>query len=378
MPEIKVYRSDVLRTDARTLRYYDPVAVGEGPPRREAEGPAEGTTMSRGPEMRYNPLLGDYTVCAGFRMDRPQLPPSDKCPLCVGGYEAPQPYSVTVFDNRFPSMVMDPAPPDPGPHPPTDVRPAVGKCEVICYSPEHDNCLASLDPEQLHVLTHAWCDRFVELSAHPAIECVLIFENRGEDVGVTLHHPHGQLYAFSLVPPRVLAEKQNAERASSEGRCIFCDVIEGEKRSGARILHESSRYLAVMPFYARLPYEIHIYAKDHSKPSMAEMDAEDKRELAAMLGLVTGKYEALFEGPMQYMMLFHQLRACEGYHFHVEFYPMRRSETKLKYAASVETGGGLWLNDAYPEQTIEHLRAAGPSEPVFAGSRIVAVEKIAP
>jgi UDPglucose--hexose-1-phosphate uridylyltransferase len=373
---IIVHRSDVLRSDGRTLRYYDPVPVGQDPPARRSEPQDQVAPMRRGPEMRYNPLLDDYTVCAGFRMDRPQLPPSDLCPLCVGGYEAPEPYSVIAFDNRFPSLVLNPAPPDPGPDAPTEVRPGVGQCEVICYSPEHRNCLAGLDPDQLHVLTYAWRDRFQELSAHPSIECVLIFENRGEDVGVTLHHPHGQLYAFSLVPPRVLAEKRSAERARGEGRCVFCEVIEGELRSGARVLHESERYLAVMPFYARLPYEIHIYHKDHARPSMAEFDAVDLRDLSGMLGFVTAKYEALFESPMQYMMLFHQLAGLEGFHFHVEFYPIRRAATKLKYAASVETGGGLWLNDAYPEQTILTLREVGPAAPVYAERAIEGVERV--
>lgn len=375
MNHTTVYRTDVLRSDGRTLRYYDPVPTGQAPCERRSEPLTQVTPMKRGPEMRYNPLLDDYTVCAGFRMDRPQLPPSDLCPLCVGGYEAPEAYSVIAFDNRFPSLVLDPAPPDPGPHPPTEVRPGVGQCEVICYTPEHSNCLAGLHVDQLHILTHAWSDRFCELSNHPLIESVLIFENRGEDVGVTLHHPHGQLYAFSLVPPRVLAEKGNAERARAEGRCVFCDVIGGELRSGVRILHESERYLAVMPFYARFPYEIHIYHKRHDRPSMAEFDAEDLRELAGLLGFVTAKYEALFDSPMQYMMLFHQLAGLEGYHFHVEFYPIRRAPTKLKYAASVETGGGLWLNDAYPEQTIEALRRCGPPEPVYSAITVEGVER---
>ncbi len=366
MADVHLYRTDSLREDGRSLLYYDPVAPGQDPPRRGTASADEIEQLARGPEMRFNPLLGDYTICAGFRMDRPQLPPQDKCPLCVGGYEAPEDYSVIVFDNRFPSLVLDPAEGIPGPHPPTEVLPAAGKCEVVCYTPDHTKSLSSMSVDHVYLLVHAWCDRYAELVALDPVKMVLIFENRGEAVGVTLHHPHGQIYAMPVVPPRVQLEKDNARRAQAEGRCLFCDVVEGEKRSGARVLAETDRFLTAIPFFARYPYELHIYAKRHGVRSMLDFEEAEKRELAAHISLCCAKYDALFGEPMPYMMVFHQLHEeAEGYHFHVEFYPVARAKGKLKFAASSETGGGLWLNDAYPERTIEDLRRVGPPEPVL-------------
>jgi len=377
VPEFTIHRTDAFREDGRVLRYYDPLPVGESPPARGSATPDPAKLDPRGPEMRYNPLLDDYTVCAGFRMFRPLLPKSDDCPLCVGGFEAPEDYSVIAFDNRFPSLVLDPAPPNPGPEPPTEVLPGVGACEVVCYTPEHTLSLSDMPADQILFLTYAWCDRYEELVGHDRIRAVMIFENRGEAVGVTLHHPHGQIYALSVVPPRILAEKRSAERAQADGRCVFCDIIAGERRSAVRALWESARFLAAIPFFARYPYEVHIYSKRHGCASMLAFDAEDKRELAGLLRFVAAKYDALFGAPMPYMMVFHQLHEeCDGYHFHVEFYPVRRSAAALKYAASVETGAGLWLNDAYPERTIEDLREAGPPEPEFPAAVVSAVRQV--
>lgn len=372
MADLHLYRTDSLREDGRSLIYYDPVVPGADPPHRGTVALEDVRPVELGPEMRYNPLLGDYTICAGFRMDRPFLPASDKCPLCVGGYEAPEDYSVMVFDNRFPSVVLEPAPPKPGPHPPTEVLPGVGKCEVVCYSPEHAGSLSTMPVDQVYLLVNAWCDRYAELTSIDAIRMVLIFESRGVPVGVTLHHPHGQIYALSIVPPRVRTEKDNAFRAQAEGRCLFCDIVAGEQASAVRILAETERFLTVIPFAARYPYELHVYAKRHGCRSMLDFDETDRRELAGHLQLVSAKYDALFGEPMPSMMVFHQLHEeAEGYHFHVEFYPVMRAKGKLKYAASSETGGGLWLNDAYPERTIEDLRKTAPFELTLPSANIV-------
>jgi UDPglucose--hexose-1-phosphate uridylyltransferase len=233
-----------------------------------------------------------------------------------------------------------------------------------------------MSPDQVLVLVHAWTDRMEELSALADIRAVLIFENRGVEVGVTLHHPHGQLYAFDLVPPRLASERENARAAHGEGRCLFCEIVEGEVRSGVRVLWESERFLAAVPFFARYPYEVHVYARRHGCASLLDFDEGDRRELAGLLRYVAAKYDAYCEGcesPMPYMMVCHQLHEENaGFHFHVEFYPVRRSPTKLKYAASVETGGGLWLCDAYPERSVEDLRRVGPTEPALPTARVVA------
>ena len=183
-------------------------------------------------ELRWNPLLGEWLVTATHRQDRTFLPPDDFCPLCPtheGGFPTEVPesvYDIAVFENRFPSLKSVPETPAVDSSELFPVRPAQGICEVVLYSPNHNSSLAQEPVEQIYKLVRVWIDRFRELGAHPFIKYVFIFENKGEAIGVTLHHPHGQIYAYPFIPPRIARElEQSAAHKQATGKCLMCDVV---------------------------------------------------------------------------------------------------------------------------------------------------------
>ncbi|NLJ69031.1 MAG: galactose-1-phosphate uridylyltransferase, partial [Firmicutes bacterium] len=266
--------------------------------------------------------------------------------------------------NKFPSLQPQPPEPDVEGTELTPVEPAKGECEVVLYSPRHDGTLADESVRHIRNLIRVWKDRYQELGSREEIQYVLIFENKGEAVGVTLHHPHGQIYAFPFIPP-VQQHELNALAAHREktGRCLICDLVTQEIVDGRRIVAESGHFAAAIPFYARYPYEVHIFAKEH-KPSLLALDAQEEWDLARILKLVMVKYDHLFGFSLPYLMTLHQAPTGgehEGLgHFRIEFYPPHRSANKLKYLAGCESGAGSFINDSAPEAKAEELRAAGP------------------
>jgi UDPglucose--hexose-1-phosphate uridylyltransferase len=303
-------------------------------------------------------------------MDRTYKPPKDFCPLCPtkpGAFPTEVPaedYEIVVFQNKFPSLQPQPPEPDVEGTELTPVEPAKGECEVVLYSPRHDGTLADESVRHIRNLIRVWKDRYQELGSREEIQYVLIFENKGEAVGVTLHHPHGQIYAFPFIPP-VQQHELNALAAHREktGRCLICDLVTQEIVDGRRIVAESGHFAAAIPFYARYPYEVHIFAKEH-KPSLLALDAQEEWDLARILKLVMVKYDHLFGFSLPYLMTLHQAPTGgehEGLgHFRIEFYPPHRSANKLKYLAGCESGAGSFINDSAPEAKAEELRAAGP------------------
>ena len=318
-------------------------------------------------ELRWHPLLGEWVATATHRQDRTFLPPADFCPLCPtkpGGFPTEIPestYDIVVFENRFPSL---------SPHPPEPavegdefykVRPSIGECEVVVYSPNHSSTLAKEPVEQIYKLVQVWTDRFRELSALEFVKYVFIFENKGEAIGVTLHHPHGQIYAYPFVPPRVQRElDQSKKHFDDTGKCLLCTIIETEKKFGGRIVAENPSFAAYIPFFARYPYELHIASKRHV-PDMTEFGRGEQADLAEILKQVLVGFDKLFDISFPYMMVLHQ-RPSDGadhghYHFHIEFYPPMRTATKLKYLAGSESGAGLYINDTLAEEKAAELRA---------------------
>ncbi len=318
-------------------------------------------------ELRFNPLLGEWTATATARQDRTFLPPDDYCPLCPttpGGFptEIPEPdYDIVAFENKFPSLRSEPEVPSIDGSELYPVRPSQGVCEVVVYTPHHSSSLAREPVEQIHKLVRVWTDRFRELEALEFIEYVFIFENKGEAVGVTLHHPHGQIYAYPFVPPYLLKELSRA-RQHMEGtdRCLYCDVVAEEMQYRERIVAENESFIAVIPFFARYPYETHIYAKRHLQ-ALTDLFAYGQRDLAEILKQVLAAFDRLFDFSFPYIMSIHQ-RPSDGanydyYHFHIEFYPPMRSKTKLKYLAGSEAGAGMFINDTLPEDKAAELRS---------------------
>lgn len=316
-------------------------------------------------ELRYHPFLDQWVITATHRQDRTFLPPDDYCPLCPtapGGFptEIPFPdYDIVVFENKFPSLRPQPAEPAIRGTELTPVRPSGGVCEVVCYSSQHNATFATLPDSQVRKLTRVWRERYVELAARPEIDYVFIFENKGKEIGVTLSHPHGQIYGYPYIPP-VARVELDAERRHFEahGRPLMADWL-AQEASGERHVAENGTFVAIVPFFARYPYEVYVAPKRHL-PSLAAMSPAELDDLGEILLAVTRKYDALFGFSLPYIMAMHQAPTVPGYDFnwfHVEFYPPYRTANKLKYLAGSEAGAGAFINDTLPEVTAATLRA---------------------
>ncbi|HUQ34083.1 MAG TPA: galactose-1-phosphate uridylyltransferase [Pyrinomonadaceae bacterium] len=317
-------------------------------------------------ELRWNPLLGEWVATATHRQERTFLPPADFCPLCPtapGGFPTEVPestYDIVVFENRFPSLRSDPPAPAVEGSELYPVRPAEGVCEVIVYTPNHSSTLAAEPVEQIYKLVQVWTDRFRALDALAFVDYVFIFENKGEAIGVTLHHPHGQIYAYPFIPPRILTELEQSRAHFEKTRsCLICDIMSEERRDGRRIVAENDSFVAVIPFFARYPYEVHISPVRHLQ-ALDELDEREQRDLAEILKALLTAYDKLFNLSFPYMMVLHGRPSDGGdydhYHFHIEFYPPLRTATKLKYLAGSETGAGLFINDTLAEEKAAELR----------------------
>ena len=368
---MKMRKLRTVKPDGRYLIYYgfgeraDLPAIsplGETPPQAAEGVPA--------PQMRWNPVLRQWGVVASHRQERTFLPAEERCPFCPTRdpqrpTEIPAPdFDIVAFENRFPSFVSSPSLLEKTEDELYRARSARGVCEVVVYTPDHHASVAGLSVQQVRNLVEVWADRSQELGALEFVRYVFIFENRGEAVGVTLHHPHGQIYAFPYVPPAVERELASA-RAHEErtGRCLFCHILEREVAGGARLVLEGRHTLAMVPFYARWPYEVHVFPRRHVT-SLPELSEEERMDLARALKVLAGKYDNLFGFPFPYVMVVHQ-RPTDGadhgyYHLHFEFYPPHRTADRLKYLAGVELGAGTFLLDATPEEKARELREAPP------------------
>jgi len=322
-------------------------------------------------ERRWNPILREWVITATHRQDRTFLPPRDYCPLCPTLPDASVPtevpaatYEIVVFENRFPSL--HPVAPEAAIEATElyPVAPANGVCEVVLYTADHDSTLADRSVEEIDQLIQVWTDRSVDLASRADVEYVMPFENKGAIIGVTLTHPHGQIYAFPFVPPKIAREFASGKaHREATGSCLFCDVVEEELRDGRRVIWENTCWVAFVPFYARWPYEVHVYAKAHVL-SLANLTEDERYALAEALKAVLLKYDNLWNFSMPYLMAVHQAPCgdidASSFHLHVEFYPPHRTPVKLKYLASVETSAGTFINDTLPEETAATLRAVLP------------------
>lgn len=310
------------------------------------------------PDLRFDPLRKEWVAYATERNDRTFLP-TDFCPLCPSGpggaSEVPlDTFEVVVFENRFPAFGPDRN----GGRP---VRPPTTGCEVVVYTPEHTSTLAQLPVERVRLLVDVWADRYRGLGARSEVEYVYIFENKGEEIGVTLHHPHGQIYALPFVPPFAEAElRASREHHEAEGRCLHCDELKAETE-GPRLLFVEGSVSAFVPHAARWPYEVHVYPRRHVG-SIDELDEAERWDLAGALLRVASTYDAHFGFSTPYVMAMHQAptdgRAWPEAHLHVEFYPPHRRSDRLKHLAGVELGAGTYVNDTRPEETAAQLRRA--------------------
>jgi UDPglucose--hexose-1-phosphate uridylyltransferase len=327
-------------------------------------------------QLRWDPTLQEWVAYATHRQDRTFLPPAEYCPLCPtkpGGFPTEVPrdsYDIVVFENKFPSFTPDaPEPEEPGSSL-TPTAPGRGVAEVVLYSDDHDATLASMSERRIRNLIEVWADRYEELGALEYVDYVFIFENKGEAIGVTLHHPHGQIYAYPFIPPRPKKELQAAReyRGKNEGRCLHCEILAQEHEDRRRVVAKGGHFTAFIPFYAHFPYEVHVYAR-RCAPSIADLGTEERWDLARVLKRLLVGYDRLFGFSLPYMMVMHQA-PTDGEdhgriaHFHIEFYPPNRTADKLKYLAGSETGAGAFVMDALPESTARTLKEAVESAPL--------------
>ena len=325
-------------------------------------------------ELRWHPLLGEWVATATHRQDRTFLPPEDYCPLCPtkpGKFPTEVPaetYDMVVFENKFPSLQRNPPEPAVEGTALEPVEPSRGECEVVLYTPDHHATLAGLPLARHEHLVRVWRDRTRELMRRDDVVHVFPFENKGEAIGVTLSHPHGQIYAYPFVPPVLAREvaQSEAHRAAT-GRCLFCDVCARERDDGRRIVAEEDGWLAYVPFFARYPYETHLMATRCAR-TLPDLEEREVRGLARILKRVLVGFDALFELSFPYIMAVHQAPKGDApYHAHVEFYPPMRSKNRLKYLAGSEAGAGMFINDTLAEEKAAELRAKVPASPEPAG-----------
>lgn len=315
-------------------------------------------------ELRFNPLTKDWVMIASHRQNRPQMP-KDWCPFCPNpdNDKIKEPYEVLKYDNDFPALSQNPPVPDDVATGVYKTMPGYGKCEVILYSPEHTTTLPELEVSHIKKLVDLWQNRFVELSKDEKIKYVFIFENRGEVVGVTMPHPHGQIYGYSYIPKKIELELDSSkEHFEKTGNCLICDMLKEEIAFKQRVIIENEHFITFLPFYSEYPYGVYIAAKKHMQ-NLSQFTEEEKASLADILKKTVGMLDSLFDYKFPYMMCMHQdpvnSEDCSDYyHFHIEFFPPMRSKDKQKFNASSETGVWAHCNTTAPEVVSDELRAA--------------------
>jgi len=318
-------------------------------------------------ELRWHPLLQEWVITATHRQERTFHPPPEYCPLCPtrdDAYptEVPEPtYEIVVFENRFPSLLREPPAPAVAPTPFSPVMPAQGVCEVVLYTPDHHATLADLPSERIEQLIYVWRDRYAELGARPEVQYVFIFENKGREIGVTLSHPHGQIYAYPFLPPKLERELDAMRRHhAATGGNLLLEILQYEVQDGRRIVQRMDGWVSFVPFFARYPYEVYL-VPESPRRDLLDLTDDDITGLARILKDTLLRYDRLWGFSMPYIMAQHP-RPTDGaphpyWQFHIEFYPPYRTRDKLKYLAGSESGAGVFINDTLPEETAQALRA---------------------
>ena len=368
----RIRRTATTMADGRRLIYFDdsePYVSGGGDraayPDTRPLPPAAGG----GSQLRYDVLTGEWVAIASHRNDRTFLPPREECPLCPTGRgtvpsEIPAPdYDVVVFENRFPSLTMR-AEGRPGfvdGEPLWPERPGTGRCEVVCFTSDHGASFSRLTPARARTVIEAWADRTRELSALDGVREVFCFENRGQEIGVTLHHPHGQIYAYPFVTPRGAALlRQASDHTARTGGNLLADVLAAERRVGTRVVLSGTHWTAYVPAAARWPVEVHL-APHRDVPDLAALDDAERDELAHVYLDLLGRADRYFEGvgALPYIAGWHQAAVGEGRELgrlYLQLFSVLRAPGKLKYLAGSESGAGAWINDAVPERIAARLR----------------------
>jgi UDPglucose--hexose-1-phosphate uridylyltransferase len=355
--------------DGRDLLFFDLPGRRCAPVPDRRPLPRRDTAQS---ELRFDRTTGEWVIIAALRQDRTYKPPADQCPLCPGPTgltsEIPAPdYDVVVFENRFASLSgAVPRPEDTPfalPEPPDRAlapQPGHGRCEVVCFSSDHAGSFADLDLAHARLVVEAWRHRTRDLMARPGIEQVFCFENRGDEIGVTLTHPHGQIYGYPYLTPHTAATlRQAAAHRATHGTNLFADILAQEVAADTRIVARTEMFTAFVPFAARWPVEVHIYP-NRPAHNLLDLDGAELDDFTGIYRTVLRRLDRLYPEPLPYMAALHQYcdtgTQREG-RFHVQVISTRRTATKLKYLASSESVMGAFINDVTPEALAATLRS---------------------
>ncbi|MFG3259529.1 galactose-1-phosphate uridylyltransferase [Streptomyces sp. NPDC048172] len=366
--------------DGREIIYYDLSATAESAVRTAADRrplpPIE--TAS---EIRHDPLLDDWVGVTAHRNARTYHPPADECPLCPSRdgrmSEIPEAdYDVAVFENRFPSFRGAPGDEVHDGSPLFARRPGAGRCEVVSFTSDHDASFADLTEEQARLVLDAWTDRTAELSQLPGVEQVFCFENRGEEIGVTLSHPHGQIYAYPFTTPRTerMLRSVAAYGERPAGDNLFDDLVAAELAVGDRVVLDGEHWTAFVPYAAHWPYEVHLYPKPRV-PDLLALSEEAREEFPGLYLELLRRFDRIFGADQPrtpYIAAWHQapfpkgsqsgqgraerFAAREEFALHLELFTIRRAPGKLKFLAGSESGMNVFINDVPPEAAAQRLR----------------------
>lgn len=354
-----MYAQKLIKPDGRSLTLYgrQPLDIRTPAPSPFAE------PLKANPYLRWHPLRGEWVTYAAYRQDRTFLPPPEYNPFMPGGsatYVSELPagnWDVAVFDNRFPSLSLA-ATQAPTLIVPT--LPAIGHCDVVVFTQDPQASLGTLSLEHLKLLLDVWADRTDLLGSSPDIAYVMPFQNRGAEVGVTLHHPHGQIYAYSSVPPVPARMQEIAQQHYERHRCgILQELIKREIDDEVRLIYLGKEAVAFVPVCARYPFEVWV-APIEPVGTFVQLSSAQRIDLARALQTVLRKFDALWDRPFPYLMVWYQA-PVDGQphpesHLHAEFYPPYRTRDKLKYLAGTEIGSGLFAMDTLPETSAAMLR----------------------
>lgn len=355
-----MYVVEMQKPDGRSLTLYSHAPVD---PIDSAPSPFP-DPLQANPHFRWHPLRGEWVTYAAFRQHRTFQPPPQYNPLAVmvdplvptelpmGNYE------IAVFDNRFPSMSL--AAHDP-PALTVPTAPALGHCEVVVFTQDPGAALAGLALSRIELLLEVWADRTSRARRTGTIKYVLPFENRGAEVGVTLHHPHGQIYAYPFVPPVPAAMlAQELGYYAQHGRALLVDMVQAELAAAVRVIYRGEHAVAFVPACARYPYEVWVMPIGQVT-DFAALSTAQRADLARALKTVLLKYEALWQRPFPYLMAWYQGPTDGAAHpetqLHAQFLPPYRTRDRLKYLAGTELGAGMFAMDALPEEKAAELQA---------------------
>lgn len=316
--------------------------------------------------LRWNPLQGTYIMVAANRQNRPHLP-KDYCPFCPGSGKVPDNFDIYIYPNDFPALSAHPQPVGNG-DALYKMEEAYGHCEVILYSPDHYKGLSQLSQAHITQLVKTWANRYSFYSRDEKVQYIFPFENRGEEVGVTMPHPHGQLYAYPFIPQKVEIELANCQAYYQANQQSMLEAILARELADAeRVVYENQHFAVVIPWFTDYPYGAYILPKQLTDDNTLQAMSEAAHSsLADALRKTAGAFDALFDKPFPYMMCLYQAPvnttdfpgAKKWYPFHIKFYTPLRSADKIKWMASSETGAGAAANTLLVEDTAQTLREA--------------------